>query len=313
MLSVSRAIIAGVLCALAGGASPLAAQTGYYDLDTARPVRVEDANVIPLYALELEPAPVRGEWLAGGRSRYRITPHAAFGILPRTQVEASLPLEHRDLGAGAESGAAGLEVSAMHSFNNERQYRPAFALWIGARLPVGALAASGTRVGARGIMTRSFGFGRVHLNAEYSTTNKSTPCVPAAGATTCTAVNDGHLCARGPGDGLARPAMSACMTSAAPSDSAAFTAPRGRWGAGLAADHALPLRSLLLVGAVFVQRDARNGAPDDWTAETGVRWQLGPRSVFDLGVGRHFTGADRSFSLTTGLAFEVGVPGFLER
>ena len=290
------------------------AQTAYYDLDATRPVRIEDANVVDLYAIELEPAPVRAEWLAGGRSRYRVSPHFAFGILPRTQVEASLPLERRDLGAGPESGAAGLELSAMHSFNNEREHRPAFALWIGARVPVGALAARGTRVGARGIMTRSFGFGRVHLNAEYSTTNKSSPCQPVAGATSCTAVNDGHLCSIGEHGGALRPTLSACMAaqSSAPAP-APLTPPRGRWGAGVAADHALPLRSLLLVAGVFAQRDARQGAPNDWTAETGLRWQLGPSSVFDVGVGRHFTGADRSFSLTTGLAFELAAPGFLGR
>ena len=290
------------------------AQTAYYDLDAGRPVRIDDANVVERYALELEPAPVRAEWLAGGRSRFRVSPHLAFGILPRTQVEASLPLERRDLGAGTESGAAGLELSAMHSFNNERQYRPAFALWIGARLPVGALAASGTRVGARGIMTQTFGFGRVHVNGEYSTTNKSSPCQPAPGTTACSPVNDGHLCSSGDRGDVLRPETTSCMASvgSAPPPSP-ISAPRGRWGLGVAGDHTLPLRSLLLVGGVFVQRDAREGSPDDWTAETGLRWQLSPGSVFDLGIGRHFTGADRSFTVSTGLAFQMAPPGFLAR
>jgi Putative MetA-pathway of phenol degradation len=60
-----------------------------------------------------------------------------------------------------------------------------------------------------------------------------------------------------------------------------------------------------LVGDVFAEQSSRRGEPTTVGAELGVRYQLTPRIVWDVGVGTEFAGpADRSrFSFTTGLSF----------
>ncbi|HEX2779935.1 MAG TPA: hypothetical protein VHM30_10570 [Gemmatimonadaceae bacterium] len=297
-----------VLLALTGSAllaHSAAAQTGFYDLDAGRPVRVEDAMVIDRYALELEPLPLRAERIDAGGYRYLVEPHIAFGILPRTQIEIGAPFEYRDAPTRNQGGLVGLELSGMHSFNNERQHLPAFALWAGVRLPVGALASSSARVAFKGLMTRSFAVARLHLNAEYTSSSAKSVCQPVAGGTACSPYDDGHVCFR------LTPIDASCATESVASPVVAATpvvgTTRGRWAAGLAADHAFPLRSLILVAGTFIQRDARRGAPLDWTAEAGLRWQLAPRTALDAGVGRHFSGSDRSWSLTTGLSYELSV------
>ena len=82
---------------------------------------------------------------------------------------------------------------------------------------------------------------------------------------------------------------------------------RGRWVGGVAVDHVFPLRSLLVAADLFAEHDASRLAVTEWTAETGVRVQLGPRTSGDLGVGRHFTGDDRSWFVTGAVAVELGV------
>lgn len=294
---------------LAAGATllalPASAQTGFYDLDAGRPVRVEDAMVIDRYALEIEPVPARIERIDAGGYRYLVEPHLAFGVLPRTQIEIGAPFEYRDASTRNQGGLVGLELSGMHSFNNERQHLPAFALWAGVRLPVGALAASGARLAAKALVTRTFSAARLHLNAEYSSSSSASVCQPVNGGAACIPYDDGHVCFR------VAPVDASCATETVAPAAVAATpvvgTTRGRWAAGLAADHAFPLRSLLLVAGAFVQRDARRGAPLDWTGEAGLRWQLGPRTTLDAGLGRHFSGSDRSWSVTSGFSYELSL------
>lgn len=296
------------LLALALPAAPVAAQTGYYNLDGGRPVRVEDAHVTERYTLELEPLPLRAERIANGVYRFIAEPHLAYGLLPRTQVEFGVPLEMRDASGRRQSGIVGIDVSGMHNFNNESRFVPALALWLGARLPVGALAAEGARIGARGLMTRTFSAGRVHLNAEYSTSTQTTSCTTAPNSTVCDSFDDGHICFRAtPVNASCRAALPATRVAAAETGT---TSQKGRWAGGIAVDRAFPLRSMLVVASLFADREAASDAPTELTAEAGVRWQLGPSSVLDAGIGRHFTGTDRSWFITSGLAFELGLIPF---
>ena len=294
-------LISGLLLA----ASPALAQSGYYNLDGGRPIRVEDAAVIERYALEIEPFPLRAERALGAVYRYRAEPHLSYGIFPRTQVELGLPLEARDVRGNRTSGLAGIELSAMHSFNNEGRFMPALALWGGARLPVGAVAPKQARYAARGIMTRTLPLVRLHLNAEYSTTLKSPSCDSLPNGAGCPFVDNGNVC-------FSRTPISASCSAGEASRTAALVPPppgsiRGRWVAGAAVDRAFPLHSLLVAADVFAERDASRLARTEWTAEAGLRMQLGVRSSLDVGAGRHFTGDDRSWFLTGGLAFELGI------
>lgn len=310
------------LVALLALSSPADAQTGYYHLDASRPIRVEDASVVERFTLEIEAPSLRAERTTDGVYRYRTEPHVSYGILPRTQIEIGAPMEYRDTPIDRQGGIVGISLAGMHNFNNESRLVPAVALWAGIRLPVGSLAPDGARVGLKGIATRSFSLGRVHLNAEYSTALKTSTCTPTPQAPcvappppdqfqdtgNCFKVSPASFsCAAPPGTGD----VTASQTRAAAA-AAAFTVPvRGRWAGGIAVDHAFALRSFLVAAGAFVEHDARAGALTEWTAEAGVRWQLGPRTVIDGGVGRHFTGADQSYYIMSGLSFELGVPSWM--
>jgi hypothetical protein len=60
-----------------------------------------------------------------------------------------------------------------------------------------------------------------------------------------------------------------------------------------------------LVGDVFAEQSSHRGDPTTVGTEVGLRYQLTPRIVWDVGVGTEFAGpAERSrFSFTTGLSF----------
>ncbi|MDQ6633648.1 MAG: hypothetical protein M3Z10_02710 [Gemmatimonadota bacterium] len=160
---VARSIAAALLLATAA-ASRVSAQTDYYNTDRGRPVQIEDAYTTERYAMELKLAPVRLEHAGGGVYNWGVDPEIAYGILPRTQVELGLPLAYREVGGLHQSGIAGLELSAMHSFNAETESWPALALRADLLAPVGSLAPSRAYPSLTGIATRTFTWGRVHLN-----------------------------------------------------------------------------------------------------------------------------------------------------
>lgn len=318
--SLSVALLSTLLVA-----TPAAAQTDYYHLDASRPIRIEDASVVERYALEIEAPSIRAERTTDGVYRYRSEPHVSFGILPRTQIELGAPMEYRDAPGRSFGGLVGVSIAGMHNFNNESRFVPALALWAGVRLPIGALSSSTTRIGAKGIATRSFSGGRLHVNAEYSTAFKTSTCTSTPDVTcaqpppdqftdtgNCFKISSADFsCAAMPtSKQAATPSFSVAGGSAAAAAVAGAT-PRGRWAGGVAVDHAFALRSLLVAAGAFIEHDARAGAPIEWTAEAGARLQLAPRTVLDGGVGRHFTGSDQSWFIMTGLSFELGVPGWM--
>jgi hypothetical protein len=329
-----RALLLGIAMSTVGRAA--AAQTDYYHLDASRPIRIEDASVVDRYALEIEAPSIRAERTTDGVYRYRSEPHVSFGILPRTQVEIGAPMEYRDAPGRSYGGLVGVSIAGMHNFNNESRLVPALALWAGVKLPIGALSSNTTRIGVKGIATRSFTGGRLHVNAEYSTAFKTSTCTSTPDVTcaqpppdqftdtgNCFKISSADFsCAAMPTSKRAAlpnqtavpkrtavPSLSVAGGSTAAA--AAGATPRGRWAGGVAVDHAFPLRSLLIAAGAFVEHEARAGALMEVTAETGARLQLAPRTVLDGGVGRHFTGSDQSWFIMAGLSFELGVPGWM--
>ena len=77
--------------------------------------------------------------------------------------------------------------------------------------------------------------------------------------------------------------------------------------AGIAIDHAIALSSTLLVADFVVERFVDLYDTPDLTAEVGVRQQLTPQFVLDVGVGRRFGGVTRATSVTLGLSYELPV------
>lgn len=283
---MSRRRSAAILLAmLSAGARPLLAQTDYYNTDSGRPVSIQDAYPVERHAFELQLAPIRLERAPGGVYGWDFEPELAYGIFARTQLEIGFPIRVSDPEVhGDGRGLAGIEVAALHNLNVETETLPALALEFSTVLPVGALAPDDPYASITAIATRTLGFARFHLNGRWTF---------------------------GPGPMLSAPGadMSEIAPLPGPADAGdpAGTEGLSRWLAGVAVDRTFPLRSALLIGALFVEQPL---SPDDdaqWTAEAGLRYQWDPKLAIDAGFGRKLTGDDRSWSITFGAAYAFAV------
>jgi hypothetical protein len=268
---------------------------------------------------------MRLERADGGGYRWRGEPKVAFGLVPNTEVELRAPalrLERPEEG-GHVTSLAGLGLGVMHALSAETPRVPALALAAEVMLPVGGFRAPDPLLSAKLMATRSTRFGRVHLNAAvggYSVVGPPRCPRLLPPGDTCDDNPRPNVpdvpCDREPGaraprnalpDGppLAETACGAQSTTTAPTASVQL-APRvakgARWTAALGLDHAWGVRSLL-VGADVVAERFVGLSPVEWTAEAGVRRQLGPRTVFDAGGGRRMTGAAPGAFATAGVTF----------
>jgi hypothetical protein len=264
--------LALALAALASGVATASAgaQTDYFNLDAGRPLAIEDAYPIERRALEIQAAPLLIERLGPGIYRGEVEPQIAYGIWRGTQVELGVPMA---FGEGADRPmrvrVEGVELSLLHNLNAETSI-PAFAVEASALLPVGDHFLKRPVFSAKGIATRSFARLRMHVNAEYT-------------------FGDEDVIRSEPNDPDLAPHLS-------------------RWRAGVAFDHAIPLRSTLL-GIEAVAEQPLHGSDElSWSFAGGWRWQFTPRIALDGGIGRRVTGSAQGWYVTTGSAFAVGMP-----
>ena len=249
-------------------------QTDFYNTDRGRPVQIEDAYVTERYAFELKLAPVRLELPRGGRVNFGVEPEVAFGILPRTQVEIGLPLASTSVGGTRRSGIAGLELSLMHNLNAETGGWPALAVRADLLAPVGNLARDRAATSLTGIATRSYHWGRLHANYQYT------------------------FGSAGLGDSVA---------SGAVATSRIGVLEASRWLAGAAVDHTLPLQSTLLTAELYGRMPLTPGRRIQYTTGAGVRYQATPLLALDGGVGRRLNGDERGWYVTFGTAYAFGL------
>lgn len=295
-----RALAAAAALCLAPPAAR--AQTEYRNTDAGRPLRIEDALPEERYEFDFQLAPVRVEQFAGTARRWRLEPQLSYGILPRTSVEARVPLVYREPGASPRGGVSGIGLGVQHALLLESPGVPAIGLSAETLLPVGSARAGSTAsYTGRLLVTRSFTPGRLHLNALYGTYATMAPAVattPGGG----TPIPD-FPCAVAPPDEWPRVAAR-CGSSAVIAAAAAGTRSLTghHWLAGVGGDHAFALSSAIVGCDAFAERFTGLGRATDWTAECGGRRQLTPRTVADLGVGRHFAGANPSWIATAGVS-----------
>ena len=295
-------------------------QTGYYNLDSGRPTRIEDAVATPRGELELQLLPLRAEWVGDGTQRLRVEPKFSYGIFPLTEVELRVPLVHaRSPFMPPTWGVASAGIGALHAFNVETRV-PAFALAGEAALPVGSLSAATVSYSLKGLMTKTFRFARLQINAAGGTWSIR-PAAPAAVST-----GGGTVCGNAPGvppclipdvpcnlvpTDVSPAASFACMPSAASAvRAAAASSPPtsgAHWMAALGIDHTWPLISTLVVADVVVDRFDGLYPLDDWTGEIGMRRQVTPQMVFDFGLSRRFAGTTQATSITVGLSYALPV------
>ena len=275
--SCARLAQACTLVAAVGTSTVLPAQTDYYNTDAGRPVQIEDAYPTERYAFELQLAPVRLERAVGGVYTWGVEPEIAYGILPRTHVEIGAPLTHIDAGpAGRTTGLAGIDISLLHNLNVETATLPAFGVAARVLFPAGGLGPDGVHASVKGIATRTFSFARFHLNAEY------------------TFGPEGQDAPDDTGTGTTQAELS-------------------RWLVGVAADRALPLQSMLLIGELYAQDPLLSGEDVEWNIGAGVRYQLDPRFALDGGLGRRLTGDAQAWFVTFGAAYAFSLPFLFPR
>jgi hypothetical protein len=148
------------------GATPAAGQIDYRNLDDDRPVHVEDAYPVERYAFELL-IPYTYEREQGGGWRHHSVVELAYGIVRNAHVAVKLPLAGVREGADTDWGLAGVRALVLYNFNTEGPWLPALSLRADLDLPVGSLAADEASVSVKGILTRSWGRSRLHLNGAY--------------------------------------------------------------------------------------------------------------------------------------------------
>ncbi|HUQ19903.1 MAG TPA: hypothetical protein VM099_09850 [Gemmatimonadaceae bacterium] len=278
-------------------------QSEYRNMEGGRPVRVSDASPTELHGLDLDLTTVRVDKLSFGRYRLQVEPRLSYGIRPRADISIRTLGFYREPSAIPRGTIAGIGIGGEYQVKMETLRSPALALAGEVWAPTGPNA-SVPSYSLKGLATRSFTFGRVHLNASYGTYSIKIP-VPPPGGTLIPPIVDGP-CMMSPSDGGLSPRASCSTSFGVPLSlqQAAALKPGTNTGAhwlwGVAVDHSFPLRSLLLIGDVFSEGFEGLGRRNDWTAEVGARKQLTTRLVTDLSVGRHFEGVSLSWFATFG-------------
>ncbi len=136
------------------------------NLDPNRPIGMEDAYVIPKGEIGLEGG-VRFNDRREGRTRVTFQPQIIHGAFNNTQIEIQGDLfsEPNSLVGANKSGD--LHVGVLYNFNTETISMPAWAVRVEADFPTG-VNSKGIDTQFTGIMTRSFGRLRTHLNVGYT-------------------------------------------------------------------------------------------------------------------------------------------------
>lgn len=289
-------------CLTAGSA---AAQDEYRNLEAGRPIRVSDATPTERYALDLDLTTLRLERLSLGRYRLQYEPRIAYGILPRTEISVRLPTFFRERSITPRRGVAGLGIGGETQLVQEGLHFPAIGLSAEAFIPTGPNALK-TSYSAKGLLTRSFTAGRIHLNAGYGTFYvRAAP----AGGILAPPVIDGPCTFQVPESGITIRAM--CGSATYQASVAASQAADGgiitkyRWNAGAGIDKTFPLRSLLIAADVFVDKYDGIDRDAEWIAEGGLRKQLNQLLVADAAFGRRFTGISKAWFVTAGTTFTL--------
>jgi hypothetical protein len=136
------------------------------NLDPNRPIAIEDAYVVPKGEIGVEGGVVFND-RKQGRSRFVFQPQLIVGAFANTQLELSSDLltEPRSVVGADKSGD--LNVGMLYNFNTETLNLPAFAVRMQLGFPTG-VNSKGVDTALTGVMTRSYGRWRTHLNIGYT-------------------------------------------------------------------------------------------------------------------------------------------------
>ena len=136
------------------------------NLDPNRPIGMEDAYPIPQGEIGVEGG-VRFNDRREGRTRVTFQPQIIYGAFANTQIEIQGDLMTDPQTVVGANKSGDLHLGVLYNFNTETIKLPAFAVRVEAELPTG-VNSQGVDTQMTGIMTRSFGRLRMHLNAGYT-------------------------------------------------------------------------------------------------------------------------------------------------
>ena len=136
------------------------------NLDPNRPIGMEDAYAIPKGEIGLEGG-VRFNDRREGRTRVTFQPQIIYGAFDNMQIEiqGDLMSDPDTVVGGNKSGD--LHLGVLYNFNTETLQLPAFAARVEVDLPTG-VNSKGVDAQLTGILTRSLGRLRAHLNVGYT-------------------------------------------------------------------------------------------------------------------------------------------------
>ena len=149
------------------GAFPFSAIALDHDnLDPNRPIAMEDAYAIPKGEIGLESG-VRVNDRREGRTRVVFQPQIIYGAFDNTQIEIQGDLFTDPASLVGANKSGDLHLGVLYNFNTETLNIPALAMRVEVDLPTG-VQSKGVDTQLTGVMTRSIGRWRVHLNAGYT-------------------------------------------------------------------------------------------------------------------------------------------------
>jgi hypothetical protein len=301
------------------------AQREYRNTHSGQPSRVEDALGEQAGHFDIAILGARLDRPDAGRSRWLFSPAVSLGLPARTSVELGASIVWREPGAVPRGGMNGIDAQLSHTFNRETRRAPVIAGAIDAFMPSGSTRSGGVWAQARVMATSTFGALRLHLNSSLGRYDVDLPN-PALCTTSRILVKLGLRC-----DGSLPPspggpcldiasegvALSVVVAHCGKADAAFVTdtvlviGPRtvpksgARWFGGIGTDFDVARWSSLLVMDLYATRLVGIQTRPEWTAEIGLRKQLGSSSVIALGTGRHFAGTRLGWSLTAGVTQSI--------
>ena len=136
------------------------------NLDPNRPIAIEDAYVVPKGEIGVEGGLLFSD-RKRGESRLVFQPQLIIGAFNNTQLELSSDVSTDPRSVLGDDKSGNLTVGALYNFNTETLSLPAFAARVQVGFPTG-VNAKGVDTALTGVMTRSYGRWRTHLNIGYT-------------------------------------------------------------------------------------------------------------------------------------------------
>ena len=167
-LRVRCITLAAVGLALAAAVAAARAQGDYRNLDAGRPIAVEDAQPIEYRAMESQygiprfTRERRGQWI------FSLEPEFKWGIFKDTQLGFSSEYVAAHQAGHTVVTQRDKQIHLLYNFNQETRSLPAFALRPELTVRSGGLGSQHEHGALKGIVSKTFGANRVHLNGSYT-------------------------------------------------------------------------------------------------------------------------------------------------